>query len=131
MADTDLIKYARARDDQDFIWRVAAAVLLEARYKFDANPDMSAESRQLVDWALDNPLSAPPAYGRLRRYQRSRGRWRDRREWRDRHLRGSRRRDQDGRRRLLGERGPAHVPPEGSREWSLVPRPRPRPRRIS
>ncbi|QGZ17319.1 hypothetical protein SEA_POWERPUFF_21 [Arthrobacter phage Powerpuff] len=60
MADTELIKYARARDDQDFVWRVAAAVLLEARYKFEANPDMSAESRKLMDWALDSPLNAPP-----------------------------------------------------------------------
>ncbi|UAJ15382.1 hypothetical protein SEA_NIOBE_21 [Arthrobacter phage Niobe] len=60
MADTELIKYARARDDQDFVWRVAAAVLLEARYKFEANPDMSAESRKLMDWSLDAPLTAPP-----------------------------------------------------------------------
>lgn len=59
MEDNDLIKYARARDDQDFVWRTAAAVLLEARYKFDANPDMSVESRKLMDWALDNPLVAP------------------------------------------------------------------------
>lgn len=60
MADTELIKYARSRDDQDFVWRVAAAVLLEARYKFDAQPAMSAEAVQLVEWALDNPLTAPP-----------------------------------------------------------------------
>ncbi|UIW13437.1 hypothetical protein SEA_AMYEV_21 [Arthrobacter phage Amyev] len=60
MADTELIKYARARDDQDFVWRVAAAVLLEARYKFDANPTMSLEARKLMDWALDSPLTAPP-----------------------------------------------------------------------
>ncbi|UIW13505.1 hypothetical protein PQD80_gp21 [Arthrobacter phage Lizalica] len=60
MADTELIKYARARDDQDFVWRVAAAVLLEARYKFEANPVMSLESRKLMEWALDSPLTAPP-----------------------------------------------------------------------
>ncbi|WVX87872.1 hypothetical protein SEA_BERRIE_21 [Arthrobacter phage Berrie] len=60
MADTELIKYARARDDQDFVWRVAAAMLLDARYKFDANPVMSAEAHKLMDWTLENPLSAPP-----------------------------------------------------------------------
>lgn len=59
MADNDLIKYARARDDQNFIWRTAAAMLLEARYKFNANPDMTAEARKLMDWVLDNPLVAP------------------------------------------------------------------------
>lgn len=60
MADTDLLKYARARDDQDFVWRVAAAVLLEARYKYEANPPMSLEAHKLMDWALDAPLQAPP-----------------------------------------------------------------------
>lgn len=59
MADTDLLKYARARDDQDFVWRVAAAVLLEARYKYEANPAMSLEAHKLMDWALDHPLEAP------------------------------------------------------------------------
>ncbi|WVX88009.1 hypothetical protein SEA_TFORTROY_21 [Arthrobacter phage TforTroy] len=60
MADTELLKYARSRDDQDFVWRVAAAMLIEARYKFDTNPDMSAEARQLMEWTLEHPLEAPP-----------------------------------------------------------------------
>ena len=56
MADMNLLKYARARDDRDFVWRVAAAMTIEAQYKLGANPDMTIEARKLMDWVLDNPM---------------------------------------------------------------------------
>lgn len=58
--DTNLLKYARARDDQEFVWRVAAAMILEAQYKLSANPDMSAEAHALMDWVLDHPMTVTP-----------------------------------------------------------------------
>lgn len=56
MTDSELLKYARARDDQDFVWRVSAAMTVEAQYKLGANPDMTVEARKLMDWTLDHPL---------------------------------------------------------------------------
>ncbi|ALE05503.1 hypothetical protein AL755_08460 [Arthrobacter sp. ERGS1:01] len=57
MADSELLKYARARDDQEFVWRVSAAMTVEAQYKLGAQPDMSLEAHKLMDWTLDNPLT--------------------------------------------------------------------------
>lgn len=58
--DMGLLKYARARDDQDFVWRVAAAMTVEAQYRLGANPDMTLEARKLMDWVLDNPMTGDP-----------------------------------------------------------------------
>lgn len=56
MANMDLLKYARARDDRDFVWRVAAAMTVEAQYKLGEQPDMTLEARKFMDWVLDNPM---------------------------------------------------------------------------
>lgn len=58
--DMDLLKYARARDDQDFVWRVSAAMTVEAQYKLGAQPDMSVEAGKLMNWVLDNPMVTDP-----------------------------------------------------------------------
>lgn len=58
--DMGLLKSARARDDQDFVWRVSAAMTVEAQYRLGANPDMSGEERQLMDWVLENPMTPQP-----------------------------------------------------------------------
>lgn len=51
---SQLLKYARARDDQDFTWRIAAAMMVHAREQefFELVP----AERQLVGWTLDNPM---------------------------------------------------------------------------
>lgn len=54
--DQELLKFARARDDRDFVWRVSAAMTVEAQYKLGAQPDMTVEARKLMDWVLDNPM---------------------------------------------------------------------------
>lgn len=56
MADMDLLKYARARDDQDFEWRVSAALTVQAQYLADVPGDASVESLTMRDWVLDNPM---------------------------------------------------------------------------
>lgn len=60
MPDLELLKFARARDDQSFVWRIAAAMTLEAQYKFGAQPDMSREARMLMEWTLDHPMESDP-----------------------------------------------------------------------
>lgn len=60
MADQELLKYARARDDQEFMWRVTAAMTVEAQYRLGVQPDMSVEARKLIDWVLDHPMEPDP-----------------------------------------------------------------------
>lgn len=57
MADIDLLKYARARDDQDFVWRVAAALTVQAQYLADNPGNPSVESLAMRDWVLENPMA--------------------------------------------------------------------------
>lgn len=56
---SQLLKYARARDDQDFVWRIAAAMMVKAQEieKWELTP----ESRQLVTFVIENPMEAVPA----------------------------------------------------------------------
>lgn len=56
MADTDLLKYARTRDDYQLQERVSAALMLEALYRVEAKPDQSVEAVAMTNWILDNPL---------------------------------------------------------------------------
>jgi hypothetical protein len=57
MPDLNLLKYARARDSQEFVWRVAAAMTVQAQYNYEAKPaDQTVESLKLTDWVLENPL---------------------------------------------------------------------------
>lgn len=54
MTDSTLLKYARARDDADFRWRIAAAMSLKAQA--EEKWDLAPASRQLNDWVLANPM---------------------------------------------------------------------------
>lgn len=54
MSDSLLLKYARVRDDQEFKWRIAAAMQLKAQEA--AGETLPDDQRQLVDWVLDNPM---------------------------------------------------------------------------
>jgi len=56
MADIDLLKYARARDDYELGERIKAALMLEALYRVEANPNQSVEGVKMMNWILDNPL---------------------------------------------------------------------------
>lgn len=56
MADTELLKYARTRDDYEIRERVTAALMVEALYRVEAKPDQSVESLAMTNWILDNPL---------------------------------------------------------------------------
>jgi len=58
MPDQNLLKYARARDDQKFIWRIAAAMTLKAQYQ--AEFELNEASRALTDWVLDHPMESLP-----------------------------------------------------------------------
>lgn len=55
---SDLLKYARARDDQSFVWRIAAAMMVRAQET--EFWDLTTNSRSLVNWTLNNPMVAPP-----------------------------------------------------------------------
>lgn len=55
--DTQLLKFARARDHQDFIWRVTAALTVKAQYMAEVPGDSSVEGLALRDWVLDNPMT--------------------------------------------------------------------------
>ena len=59
MADQDLLKFARAGDDTRFVWRVAAAMTLQAQeYELKPPAVYSPEAKQFTNWVLDNPLVA-------------------------------------------------------------------------
>lgn len=58
MADMQLLKFARARDHQDFEWRVTAALTVKAQYMADVPGNSSVEALALRDWVLDNPMVA-------------------------------------------------------------------------
>lgn len=55
---SDLLKYAKARDDQEFVWRIAAAMMVRAQET--EFWDLSVNERSLVNWTLNNPMVAPP-----------------------------------------------------------------------
>lgn len=59
MPDLDLLKYTRARDDRNFIWRIAGAMVVKAQEIEEW--DLSPESRQLVTNVIDNPMEVVPA----------------------------------------------------------------------
>lgn len=56
MPDLDLLKYARARDDANFGFRVSAALMVEALYRVETKPNVSVEALAMMNWVLDNPL---------------------------------------------------------------------------
>ena len=58
MAESNFLKMARARDDQDFVWRISAAMTVKAQYQaeFELNP----ASRAMTDWVLDHPMEELP-----------------------------------------------------------------------
>lgn len=56
MPEMELLKYARTRDAVGFVHRVSGAMMQLALYRLDAKPDVSVESKALMDWVLDNPL---------------------------------------------------------------------------
>jgi hypothetical protein len=53
---SNLLKYARARDDQNFIWRIAAAMMVHAQEI--EHWELSNQQRALVTWVLANPMVA-------------------------------------------------------------------------
>lgn len=55
---SDLLKFARARDDQNLIWRISAAMMVRAQET--EFWDLDTNSRQLVNWVLDNPMVSLP-----------------------------------------------------------------------
>lgn len=55
---SDLLKFARARDDQEFVWRIAAAMMVRAQET--EFWDLPVNERSLVNWTLNNPMTAPP-----------------------------------------------------------------------
>lgn len=57
MPDMELLKYARTRDAEGFEHRVSGAMMKIALYRLDTNPDVSVESKRLMNWVLDNPLA--------------------------------------------------------------------------
>ncbi|MFF2029521.1 hypothetical protein [Arthrobacter sp. NPDC058192] len=56
MADTELLKYARIRDDYELQQRANAALLVQALYWVANPPDMTLEQRLMRDWVVDHPL---------------------------------------------------------------------------
>lgn len=57
MADQELLKFARARDHQDFAWRVTAALTVKAQYMAEMPEGASVEGLAMRDWVLDNPMT--------------------------------------------------------------------------
>jgi hypothetical protein len=55
---SNLLKFARAKDDQAFVWRIAAAMMVRAQET--EFWDLPTNSRSLVNWTLNNPMIAPP-----------------------------------------------------------------------
>jgi len=53
---SNLLKYARARDDQNFIWRIAAAMMVHAQEV--EHWELPDQQRELVAWVLANPMVA-------------------------------------------------------------------------
>ena len=58
MPESQLLKFARVRDDQEFKWRIGAAMTLKAQ-ALENDGNVSAASRLLINWVLDNPLQVP------------------------------------------------------------------------
>ncbi|KRE79939.1 hypothetical protein [Arthrobacter sp. Soil763] len=56
MADSELLKYSRIRDDYNLQRRVNAAMLVQALYWVENPPDMTLEQRLMRDWVIDHPL---------------------------------------------------------------------------
>lgn len=54
MTTSKLLKYARARDDQNFGWRISAAMMVRAQEI--ESWDLSESSRAFTDWVLKNPM---------------------------------------------------------------------------
>jgi hypothetical protein len=53
---SNLLKYARAKDDQNFIWRIAAAMMVHAQEI--EHWELSEQQRALVTWVMLNPMVA-------------------------------------------------------------------------
>jgi len=53
---SNLLKYARAKDDQNFIWRIAAAMMVHAQEI--EHWDLPANQRAFVTWVFANPMVA-------------------------------------------------------------------------
>jgi hypothetical protein len=51
-----LLNTARALDDQQFIWRVTAAMLFEAEYKVNEPAGVEPESLAMAEWVMANPM---------------------------------------------------------------------------
>lgn len=54
---SDLLKYARARDDQEFVWRIAAAMMVRAQET--EFWEVTVNERSLINWVLNNPMAVP------------------------------------------------------------------------
>lgn len=58
MTTSLLLKYARARDDRDFVWRISAAAMVCAQGH--AADTSGTASRSLADYVLERPMSELP-----------------------------------------------------------------------
>jgi hypothetical protein len=58
MTDSRFLRMARARDDEEFVQRIAAAMTLKALYQADF--ELIPESRAMTDWVLEHPMEALP-----------------------------------------------------------------------
>lgn len=60
MPTSQLLKYARALDDPNFVWRVSAATSLEAGTRLLSGVAQTPAVKALNDWALANPMTTRP-----------------------------------------------------------------------
>lgn len=59
MTTSQLLKYARARDDADFVRRISAALIVRAQEQ--EFWDLAPEVRSFVDYVLEHPMEPVPA----------------------------------------------------------------------
>lgn len=58
MTDQKFLKIARAKDDEDFVLRIAAALTIKAQYQSEFV--LEPASRAMTDWVLDHPMEPIP-----------------------------------------------------------------------
>jgi hypothetical protein len=58
MTGSNFLKMARARDDGEFVQRIAAALTLKAQSQ--AELELTPESRAMTNWVLERPMESLP-----------------------------------------------------------------------
>jgi len=57
---SNLLKFAKVQKNEDFISRVSAAMLIQARYLDATDADLSVPAQQLVEYVQANPMVPVP-----------------------------------------------------------------------